>query len=94
MIFFTADDDLDASSLSGLGAGKYCYQVQLPGHLLKPGQYYLTASLTKKNKSAGPIDRHDSILTFQITDNQSKRSARNGYRKPAIVAPEIPWELI
>ena len=94
MIFFTADDDLNASSLPGLDAGQYSYQVQLPGHLLKPGQYYLTASLTKRNKSAGPIDRHDSILTFQITDNQSIRSARNGYRKPAIVAPEIPWELI
>ena len=94
MIFFTADDDLKTSSLTKLDPGKYCYQVQLPSHLFKPGQYYLTASLTKKHKTAGPIDRHDSILTFHITDNKSNRSAKNGYRKIAIVAPEIPWKLI
>jgi lipopolysaccharide transport system ATP-binding protein len=93
VVFFTADDDLTESAMAGLSSGMYRYRVELPNSLLKPGQYYVTVSLTQRHKMSGPHDRRDSVLAFEIIDNHTRRAARNGYRKPALVAPEIRWTL-
>lgn len=94
-MFFTADDDLGKAAIAGLSSGEYCYRVQLPCRLLKPGRYYLTVSLTQKYKVEGrPHDRRDSVRAFEIVDHQTRRGVKNGYRRPAVVAPEIPWELM
>lgn len=94
MVFFTADDDLRESVIAGHVKGKYRYIVQLPSYLLKPGEYYLTVSLTQAHKTGGPHDRRDSVLAFEIVDHETRRGARNGYRGPAVVAPKIPWTLV
>lgn len=94
MILLTADDDLSESTIANLEKGTYCYRISLPSRLLKPGLYYLTVSLTQKYKVEKPHDRRDSVLTFEIKDHKSKRGVKNGYRKPALVAPEIPWTLV
>jgi hypothetical protein len=60
---------------------------------LKPGYYNVTVSFTQKNKIGGPVDRHDSVLNFTVVDHDSPRVASGGYRKTAIVAPEIEWTL-
>jgi hypothetical protein len=65
----------------------------LPDSLLKPGDYNITVSITQKNKIAGPVDRRESVLKFTVVDNDSHRSSSGGYRKIAIVAPEIEWKL-
>ncbi|MFC1843858.1 ABC transporter ATP-binding protein [Thermodesulfobacteriota bacterium] len=93
IVFCTADDDLYISKLSGLVPGNYSYSINLPKKLLKPGEYYITASLTQKNRIGEPFDRRDSVYAFSIIDNKSFRAANNGYRELAIVAPEIEWEL-
>ncbi len=93
-IFFTADDDLGKAAIAGLSSGEYCYRVQLPSRLLKPGRYYLTVVLTYRHAMGKPHDRRDSVLAFEITDYTTRRGANNGYRRPAVVAPEIPWELM
>jgi lipopolysaccharide transport system ATP-binding protein len=93
MVFFTADDDLTESAMARLSSGIYRYRVELPNSLLKPGQYYVTVSLTQRHKTGGPQDRRDSVLAFEIIDNHTRRATRNGYRKPALVAPEIHWSL-
>jgi lipopolysaccharide transport system ATP-binding protein len=93
VIFVSSDEDLNNSQLNSIGTGKYQYKVIVPANLLKPGVYSLTVSVTRKNKIGNPIDRHDSVLSFTIIDNESFRAANNGYRKVAIVAPEIEWKL-
>jgi lipopolysaccharide transport system ATP-binding protein len=93
VIFVSSDDDLTHSQLNSIGIGKYQYKIIMPANLLKPGVYSLTVSVTQKNKIGNPIDRHDSVLSFTIVDNESFRAANDGYRKVAIVAPEIEWKL-
>lgn len=93
IVFFTADDDLTESAMAGLSSGVYRYRVELPNSLLKPGQYYVTVSLTQRHKMSGPHDRRDSVLAFEIIDNHTRRATRKGYRKSALVAPEIRWTL-
>ncbi len=92
-IFFAADNDQTKSALVGLEIGAYNYKIQLPSRLLKPGRYYLTVSLTHHYAMGRPHDRRDSVLAFEIFDHQTRRGLKNRYRKPALVAPEIPWRL-
>lgn len=98
IIYVSTDDDLHGSAMCSKKPGMYCYTVKLPDSLLKPGNYSITVSLTQKNKIKGPIDRYDSILNFSIVDNESFRASNtndsgDGYRKAALVAPEIEWKL-
>lgn len=92
MIYFTADDDLSDSAIAGLRPGQYRYQVQLPGKLLKPGKYYITVSLTQHG-GRGAHDRRQNVLELEILDNNTRRGMKDGYRRPAMVAPELNWEL-
>lgn len=91
-VYFSADDDLAPSKLAYLQPGEYSYKIRLPEKLLKPGKYYLTVSLTGKN-GQGPYDRYDHILTFTVIDQFSRRGEKQGFRKTAVVAPEIEWDL-
>lgn len=93
VIFVSSDEDLNNSQLNSIGSGQYQYKIVVPANLMKPGVYSLTVSVTQKNKIGNPIDRHDSVLSFTIVDHESFRAANNGYRKVAIVAPEIEWKL-
>lgn len=94
IIYISADDDLRNSPLCSEGPGKYHYKVPLPSSLLKPGNYNIRINITRKNKTGGgPIDSTESALNFSVVDNESFRAANSGYRKRAIVAPEIEWQL-
>jgi hypothetical protein len=90
ILFVSADNDLAASPLLGLGPGAYSYRVPLPAQLLKPGQYNLGFSITALGR--GPYDRRDHC-PFQIVDQASKRAREGGYRALALVAPELHWSL-
>lgn len=93
-VFISADDDLKTSDLSEATAGSYVYRIPIPVRLLKPGRYFVSISLTQRQKTGGPIDRHELALSFDITDNLTKRAVNNGYRSNAVVAPEIQWQLL
>jgi lipopolysaccharide transport system ATP-binding protein len=92
IILVTTDEDLTESPLARANVGEYQYSVRFPGKLLKPGEYHLTVSLVEKGIAA--IDKHEAIISFEIQDVVSRRSRHQvGYRKAAMVAPEIPWTL-
>jgi lipopolysaccharide transport system ATP-binding protein len=93
IIFVSSDEDINISELNSVGTGEYQYKIVVPANLMKPGIYSLTVSVTQKNRIGNAIDRHNSVLSFTIVDNESFRAANDGYRKVAIVAPEIKWKL-
>lgn len=93
VIYISADNDMEDSPLNQSGRGLYDYSVNLPRGLLKPGRYNITVSITYKNKIGSAIDKHVNIMEFSIHDNDSYRAAQSGYRKAALVAPELCWEL-
>jgi len=93
MVFLTSDDDSMESPISKLECGDHKYSVKFPSRLLKPGMYQITVSLTQKYKDRAPHDRRDSVLSFEIIDRTTRRGKNMVYRKSAVVAPEICWEL-
>lgn len=90
LVIFTADDDIVESQLAGREKGRYVYKARYHPKFLKPGDYFVTAALCEQNK--GKIDTQNAELSFKIKDESSRRGIRERYR-PAIVAPEIYWEL-
>lgn len=91
VVYVFADDDLKESVLSSLSVGSYSYRISLPTRLLKPGKYYLTVALNEKG--TGPIDKKESVLSFEVEDLHSRRGMLQSYRRLAVVAPEIEWHL-
>ena len=91
VIFVSTDEDVENSKLSELEIGTYNYLFTIPKQILKPGQYYLTFSLAKKN--IGAIHILEKIAKFNIEDNFSNRSLKNLYKTRAIIAPEIKWNI-
>ncbi|MEA2112487.1 MAG: polysaccharide ABC transporter ATP-binding protein [Patescibacteria group bacterium] len=91
IILTTTDRDLEQSFISQIDKvnKENKHLIRFPNKLLKPGQYYISINLTSDNQ--GAIDKHSSVLSFNIIDTISKRSKDNGYRDTAIVAPEINW---
>ncbi len=91
-IIFTSDEDLVEPPISKVGPGRYRYRIAIPGGLLKPGNYSLTVAVCKR--PVGRIERYDGVFSFDIVDVTSRRALKGLYRKPALVAPEIPWPLV
>jgi len=89
IILASTDEDSDDSFISNLDRGKCKYTINFPNKLFKPGQYYITISLTSKDE--GKVDKHEHILNFEVIDYISKRGINKGYRPAALVAPEIEW---
>lgn len=94
-IYYTADTDLSKSPIAGIKPATYKYQIELPRKLLKPGNYSINMTITQKNKKhkTGGRPHDNKLLEFEIVDNDSRRGMKSGYRKPAIIAPEINWDL-
>ena len=92
LIYLTSDNDLGHSKINRLDPGVYNYLVCLPSKILKPGNYFLTVSISSKGVSA--IDKKERVLKFNIEDKDSFRSSQDGgYRSAAIIAPEINWNF-
>ena len=91
VILVSTDEDVENSKLIGLQKGVYKYNFNIPEKILKPGHYYLTFSLAKKD--IGAIHILEKILKFNIYDNFSNRSLKKLYRSRAIIAPEITWDI-
>ena len=57
--------------------------------------YSTTVIVTKAKGEGKTVDRHDSLLVFEITDTTTKCGTEgHGYNNVAIVAPELKWKLI
>jgi len=90
-IIFATDEDLSEPPIAGATAGAYRYDVSVPGKLLKPGSYLITAMVGLKRK--GKIDRRDAAIRVEVVDTRTRRGTRQLYRPAALVAPEISWRL-
>lgn len=90
-IVFSTDEDMEEPPIAGVPAGRYCYEIRVPGKLLKPGMYYLTPMIGLRRK--GKIDKHDAVMRFEVIDTMTRRGAKQLYRTTAIVAPQVRWTL-
>lgn len=90
-IIFSTDEDLSEPPIAGVEPGKYQYSVEIPGGLLKPGQYTITPVVCLKH--LGKVDRRDAILRIEIQDTTTRRGTKQLYRAPALVAPALSWVL-
>ena len=90
-VIFTSDEDLVEAPIGKVGPGRHRYRIPIPGALLKPDTYSVTVAVCKR--PAGRIERYDGVFTFDVVDVTSRRALKGLYRKPARIAPEIPWHL-
>ena len=96
IVVFSTDRDLEEAPV-GRVSGRYDYTVSIPRKLLGPGSYFVRFMLIERKtgtRLGGSVlsDNEDNLLTFTITDTQSKRARENLYGNSA-VAPELPWRL-
>jgi len=90
-IIFATDEDLSEAPIAGVATGAYRYAISVPGKLLKPGSYLITAMVGLKRK--GKIDRRDAAIRVEVVDTRTRRGTRQLFRSTAVVAPEISWRL-
>jgi lipopolysaccharide transport system ATP-binding protein len=90
-VIFATDEDLAEPPIAGVATGAYRYDISVPGKLLKPGSYLITAMVGLKRK--GKIDRRDAAIRVEVVDTRTRRGTRQLYRSTAVVAPEISWRL-
>jgi lipopolysaccharide transport system ATP-binding protein len=90
-IIFSTDEDLSEPPIAAVTAGAYRYDIRVPGKLLKPGSYLITAMVGLKRK--GKVDRRDAAIRVEVVDTRTRRGTKQLYRSAAVVAPEISWRL-
>jgi hypothetical protein len=87
----TNDENTGHTFLGGLAAGDHTVYVTLPSHILKPGTYWI--SLSARGKAGKPYHRLENCLTFEVKDTVTYRGMKNMYRRQALIAPLLTWEL-
>ena len=90
-IIFATDEDLSEPPIAEVTTGAYRYDISVPGKLLKPGSYLISAMVGLKRK--GKIDRRDAAIRVEVVDTRTRRGNKQLYRSTAVVAPEISWRL-
>ena len=63
--------------------GAYSHTVELPGGLLRPGRYVISATAKLKLLT---LDEHENVLGFDIVPVGSSKGGRRG-----ILTPMLPW---
>lgn len=86
----SGDADCEPQRLGLRLPGQYTGKFSIPAHLLGEGRYYLTVSLGIPFVNV--FDRHEHILSFEITDVDSRRRELQHLRRPGILGMEIPWQ--
>jgi lipopolysaccharide transport system ATP-binding protein len=90
-LIFATDEDLSEAPIAEVTTGSYRYDISVPGKLLKPGSYLITAMVGLKRK--GKVDRRDAAIRVEVVDTRTRRGTRKLYRSGAVIAPEISWRL-
>jgi lipopolysaccharide transport system ATP-binding protein len=86
VILVTQDVDTDPARASW-EPGRYRYTLQIPGSLLRPGRYFISAQA--KLRRGLKLDEHEHALSFEITPIRFTIQAR----RPGVITPILPWEL-
>lgn len=87
----TNDENTGNTFLGGLPPGDHTVYVTLPSHILKPGNYWIT--LSARGKAGKPYHRLENCLSFEVKDTVTYRGMKNLYRRQALIAPVLTWEL-
>lgn len=66
-------------------------RLTLPQEVLKPGKYYMTFSLRQKH--GAPFHKVEKAIAFNIVDTDTHRGMKDRYRRNALVAPSLNFEL-
>jgi lipopolysaccharide transport system ATP-binding protein len=86
VILVTQDVDTDPDR-SSWEPGTYCETVQIPGALLRPGRYFISAQA--KLRRGIKLDEHEHALSFEIMPIRFTIQER----RPGLITPILPWTL-
>ncbi len=90
-ILTSSSNELEVDPLENCN-GTVDLSIKIPGKILKPEKYYLTFSLRSKD---GDIKHKiEKAVTFEVIDSSTYRGMKNLYRKPALVAPVVQFQLV
>lgn len=90
LVLISADNDHSDGLLNNKKEGVYKIRTTIPARLLNLGKYFLTFSVREMERKHHKVE---NCLSFQVSDTVTIRGMKNFYRKEAMVAPELPWEL-
>jgi lipopolysaccharide transport system ATP-binding protein len=88
-VIHASDEDEQESALCGAPPGLYRLTVDLPGGLLRTGDYLLTVEISKRR--VGKVDKHEGIARFEVFDHFSHGSMRPIAHRRHVVAPILGW---
>ena len=83
-VFESIDEDTTNLKGSSREPGRYLAKCTIPSQLLKPGRYYVNVVAFVQDIKM--IDRHDVVITFDISEIGYSLSPRYG-----IIAPVLEW---
>jgi len=91
-ILGTGDADATLQRLETRQSGRHTGKVGNPEFLLGEGLYSLTVSLSIPHIAV--FDRHAEVVIFEVVDILSKRRQWQHQRRPGLLGPEIPWQVL
>lgn len=92
ILIVSTNDEANGTFLANLPAGRHIVMIEIPSGILKPGNYTIT--LSARGRTGKAYHKVEQALSFNIVDTITFRGMKNLYRKQALVAPEISWNLI
>jgi lipopolysaccharide transport system ATP-binding protein len=91
-VFGSGDADCAPERLWERQLGSYTGEFEVPAFLMGEGRYSVTVSLGVPFQSV--IDRHESLVYFDIVDNSSARRQSYKKRRPGILGFDLPWTYL
>jgi lipopolysaccharide transport system ATP-binding protein len=80
-ILTTSNVDMDPTATSW-EPGTYVYRFEVPGGLLHPGRYVLSATAKLKHMK---LDEHENVLVFDVLPSESSKGRKG------IITPQLRW---
>ena len=89
-VFASGSDDASFKPFANAQSGKHQFKINVPGAILKPGDYFLTITAREKDNMASK-DEKLRFTKVTVVDTRTYRGENNLYRPTAVVAPIISW---
>jgi lipopolysaccharide transport system ATP-binding protein len=91
-LFGSGDADCNPARLGERPIGTYTAEFQVPEFILGPGRYSVGLSLSIPFETY--LDRHDSVLDFNVVDPVGKGTPLQRRKRPGILGLTLPWTYI
>jgi lipopolysaccharide transport system ATP-binding protein len=84
-----------SSDVKPLNAGSYIADCSVPANFLNNGTFTVQAAITSFNHGQEVHANVPAALTFEVVDDLSDTSYRNGYMQaiPGVVRPRLDWRI-